>query len=177
MEEETEEKPEECGGVWQVNAVHEKTRRKGPIEDFLMYGCRNLNRTPKLGNPMKIDVSERYRVFEVDEESDEEDEIFGVDEEIICGICEDAEEVNEVVEVTVDSGAGRSVWPRKKKGVTRRKCKGATPKLVAANATEIKVHGEATLEFEMGGPKVWDELSRLGREETFGGGQCDERRG
>ena len=57
--------------------------------------------------------------------------------------------MNEVVEITVDSGAARSVWPRRKKGVKRRMITGRMPKLQSANKTEITVHGDAWLEFEM----------------------------
>ena len=63
------------------------------------------------------------------------------------------EEINEVVEVTVDSGAGKSVWPRRKKGVRRNKIEGRRPKLAAANGTEIEVDGEAVLEFIRQGRK------------------------
>ena len=49
--------------------------------------------------------------------------------------------------VTVDSGAARIVWPRRKKGVLRRKLD-KKPKLAAANGTKIEVYGEAVLEFE-----------------------------
>ena len=55
-----------------------------------------------------------------------------------------------VVRVTVDSGAARSVWPRRKKGVLRRELD-KKPKLAAANGTKIEVHGEAVLEFEKNG--------------------------
>ena len=55
-----------------------------------------------------------------------------------------------MVRVTVDSGAAKSVWPRSKRGVLRRKM-GKKPKLAAANRTQIEVYGEAVLEFEKGG--------------------------
>ena len=80
------------------------------------------------------------------DEEEKEEEIGGIDDEGM-------EEVSEVVEITVDSGASRSVWPRKKKGVTRTKMGGKKPKLQAANGTTIEVEGEAMLEFEMGGKK------------------------
>ena len=59
------------------------------------------------------------------------------------------EEVNEVVEITVDSGAARSVWSTRKKGVQRQKLQGKKPKLAAANGTSIEVQGEALLEFDL----------------------------
>ena len=51
------------------------------------------------------------------------------------------ETVQEVVEITVDSGAAKSVWPSRKKGVERTKSKKAV-KLAAANGRrcEIRIH-------------------------------------
>ena len=51
----------------------------------------------------------------------------------------------------MDSGAARSVWPKRKKGVTRQKIQGKKPKLAAANGTSIEVQGEALLEFGLRG--------------------------
>ena len=100
--------------------------------------------------PRRMKVENKFKIFQVAEEGDEEDG----EEEAIGGIgAEDDEEANEVVEITVDSGASRSVWPRKKKGVARAKMVGKKPKLQAANGTHIEVEGEAVLEFEMGGKK------------------------
>ena len=71
--------------------------------------------------------------------------------------CDDDEEVNaietvqEVVEVTVDSGAAKSVWPSRKKGVERTKSKAV--KLAAANGSPILVEGDARLEFIRDGMK------------------------
>ena len=56
------------------------------------------------------------------------------------------ETVQEVVEVTVGSGAAKSVWPSRKKGVERTKSKKAV-KLTAANGSPIRVEGDARLEF------------------------------
>ena len=72
-------------------------------------------------------------------------EVNGIDseEEFIGEVAEE----EEVVRVTVDSGAARSVWPREKKGVWRRKMT-KKPRLAAANGTKIEVFGEAVLEFE-----------------------------
>ena len=55
---------------------------------------------------------------------------------------EDAEEANDVekaqenVEITIDSGAAKSVWPIRKKGVTRTNSKKSV-KLAAANGSLI----------------------------------------
>ena len=62
------------------------------------------------------------------------------------------ETVQEVVEVTVDSGAAKSVWPSRKKGVERTKSKKAV-KLAAANGSPIRVEGDARLEFIRDGMK------------------------
>ena len=100
--------------------------------------------------PRRMEVENKFKIFQVAEEGDEEDG----GEDAIGGIgAEDDEEANEVVEITVDSGASRSVWPRKKKGVARAKMVGKKPKLQAANGTHIEVEGEAVLQFEMGGKK------------------------
>ena len=60
--------------------------------------------------------------------------------------------VGETVEVTIDSGASKSVWPRKRKGVLRRKGKTGV-KLAAANGSPIEVNGEAALHFRREGRK------------------------
>ena len=65
----------------------------------------------------------------------------------------EVEEMNEVVEITVDSVAARSVWPKKKKGVQRKAINGRKPRLAAANGTNIDVQGEALFEFDMKGRK------------------------
>ena len=60
------------------------------------------------------------------------------------------EVVQELVEVTVDSGAAKSVWPMKRKGVVKNKGTKKV-KLAAANGSPIHVEGEATLNFKRGG--------------------------
>ena len=71
---------------------------------------------------------------------------------------DDDEEVNsietlqEVVEITVNSGAAQSVWPNRKNGVERTKSKKAV-KLAAANGSPIRVEGDARLEFMRDGMK------------------------
>ena len=80
----------------------------------------------------------KYQTFQVE---DEKEEAIGAIK---------AEEESGVVRVTVDSGAAKSVWPRSKKGVLRRKMV-KKPKLAAANGTKIEVYGEAVLEFEKDG--------------------------
>ena len=73
-------------------------------------------------------------------DDDEEEDIAAANDEANDG----------VVRGTVDTGAARSVWPRRKKGVLRRKLD-KKPKLAAANGTKIEVYGEVVLEFEENG--------------------------
>ena len=61
------------------------------------------------------------------------------------------EAVHEIVEVTVDSGAAKCVWPSRKKGVERTKSARAV-KLAAANGSP-RVEGDARLEFIRDGMK------------------------
>ena len=56
------------------------------------------------------------------------------------------ETVQEVVEIMVDSGVAKSVWPSRKECVERTKSKKAV-KLAAANGSPIRVEGIARLEF------------------------------
>ena len=74
--------------------------------------------------------------------------IESVDDEEVKAV----ETVQEVVEVTVDSGAAKSVWPSRKKGVERTKSKKAV-ELAAANGSPIRVEGDARLEFIRDGMK------------------------
>ena len=73
-------------------------------------------------------------------ESDDDEEVNAI------------ETVQEVVEVTVDSGAAKSVWLSRKKGVERTKSKKAV-KLAAANGSPIRFEGDARLEFIRDGMK------------------------
>ena len=119
------------GSPWAVAGVMEKAERKGMAAD---RGLRSL----EAWMPKKIEVSNKYQIFKVENEK----------EEVIGAI--KAEEESGVVRVTVDSGAAKSVWPRSKKGVLRRNMN-KKPKLAAANGTKIEVYGEALLEFEKDG--------------------------
>ena len=89
--------------------------------------------------PRKVVLSNQFAAWEEE------------DEEIVCEVAEvdGREPVAGVVEVMVDSGASRSVWPRAMKGVVRSPG-GGGEKLVAANGSPIKVEGQATLRFKRG---------------------------
>ena len=109
-----------------------------------------------------------------EEENEENEEMIGrVMEERSPNEEDEAEMVGEVkegergifgvtnpekVEVTVDSGASQSVWPRRMKGVKRFYEK--PPKLIAANGAAIPAYGRAVLGFQRGGVKgemkFWD---------------------
>ena len=86
-------------------------------------------------------TSRRNRFFALTAiESDDDEEVNAI------------ETVQEVVEITVDSGAAKSVWPCRKKSVERTKSKKAV-KLAAANGSPIRVEGDARLEFIRDGMK------------------------
>ena len=91
----------------------------------------------------EVAVKNKFQVFQVEAEGDEDEKEIGAIR---------AEEEDGTVRVTVDSGAAKSVWPRKKKGVLRRKLANK-PRLAAANGTKIEVYGEAVLVFEKDGRK------------------------
>ena len=94
--------------------------------------------------PRKVEIKNRF------EELDEEEEVMVIGEVAEADV--ETEVVAGVVEVMVDSGASKSVWPREMSGVSRRKG-GAGVKLAAANGSPIKVEGEASLHFRAGGRK------------------------
>ena len=56
--------------------------------------------------------------------------------------------MNELVEVTDDSGAGRSVWPKSWKTAGKLKPLKKKVRLVAANGSEIEVLGEKVIDFK-----------------------------
>ena len=88
------------------------------------YGCADVCR-----NPFKVlDQDEDFDIDEVEEES-----------------------VNEVVDVTIDSGAGRNMWPKwwKVQFMPLKK----KVKLVAANGSPSDVHWEKTIEFQVNGKR------------------------
>ena len=68
------------------------------------------------------------------------------DEEVdICGVDEGSEEI------TIDSGAGRNVWPRTRAEGGKIQKLARSVKLSAANGQEMKVDGEKTVKFETDG--------------------------
>ena len=70
----------------------------------------------------------------------------------LTAIESDEDEQVNAIETTVDSGAAKSVWPSRKKGVERTESKKAV-KLAAANGSPIRVEGDARLEFIRDGMK------------------------
>ena len=147
MEEEGEEAPsEDCGGVWLVAGVDE-----GGVNDGSSCVCR----PPGIAHARrlrKIQTSNRFDILQVWEKDDAK-EMNSVEEVNEVNEAGRAEGVNGMVGITVDSGAARSVWPKKKRGVKRRDIRGQKPKLAAANGTNIEVQGEALLEFDLRGRK------------------------
>ena len=145
-------------GVWTVGSVEDVAERTGarrrggeearrPREED-----RRRPRERTLGDwmaPMKVEVSNRFA--ELREEEEEETGLIGEvrEEEAEEEVNDVGSEVGEVVEVTIDSGASRSVWPKTKRGVVRRKG-GERVKLAAANGSPIEVSGEAALHIRRG---------------------------
>ena len=131
--------------------------------------------------PKKVEIRNRFEMFDGGEihEGDDGELIASIEDQ--CGLCGDGQgaamteqhcggcrdghgifgvkDASTTVEVTVDSGASKSVWPRSMRGVRRKKLE-QTPRLVAANGTEIQVDGEAILGFRRDGKKCemrfWD---------------------
>ena len=96
--------------------------------------------------PMEIHLSNKFGALEESEmirgiEVAEEEEA-----EMIGGVGVNDGEVKKQIEIVIDSGAAKSVWPKMKKGVEIRKLD-KKPKLVAANGSNIEVVGEAVLRF------------------------------
>eukprot|EP00974_Lingulodinium_polyedra_P096145 9319691-Lingulodinium_polyedra.AAC.1 len=89
------------------------------------------------GQCERHDGGGKYDAFQ--EESQDEGE------EITAGA---TEEINEIVEVAIDSGAGRNVWPKSRKAPGKLEEVKRWVKLVAANGTPSEVFGEKTIEFE-----------------------------
>ena len=150
----------EVGAFWDVGGIDLEHGCRNPRKKVRLCGttgrcckeeeCEHEKRAPAkptldMWMPKKVELGNRFSIFEVAMGSDEEEE------EMMIG--EVAKGGDDEVEVTVDSGASVSVWPRKKKGVTRRKIKGRKPNLKAANGTNIEVTGEAVLEFKAAGGK------------------------
>ena len=95
--------------------------------------------------PRKVEICNRYGALVEDEEEGESLVVGEVGEEVAdMGI------VAGVVEVMVDSGASKSVWPVTLGGVARRK-RNVGVKLAAANGSPIRVDGDAALRFKTGG--------------------------
>ena len=135
--------------------THEKAKFMeeygGPVK--ISTGCVEECSVKELRRPMQrtldawmprrsgVTVKNKFGELQVGAVDDnEEKDIAAVNDEANDG----------VVRATVDSGAARSVWPRRKKGVPRRKLD-KKPKLAAATGTKIEVQAEAFLEFEENG--------------------------
>ena len=118
-----------------------KGRVTGPVNDS-GEGPRGFTISDMM--PRRVEVSNMFEAL--GEEEDDGAHVVGeVGEEMV-----DAGVVAGVVEVMVDSGASKSVWPRVLGGVTRRK-RNVGVRLAAANGSPIKVEGDAALHFRTGG--------------------------
>ena len=108
-------------------------------EKFMQISVMDLVFQEEIGETKS--TSRRNRFFALTAiESDDDEEVNAI------------ETVQEVVDITVDSGAAKSVWPSRKKGIERTKSKKAV-KLSAANGISIRVEGDARLEFIRDGMK------------------------
>jgi len=196
-EEQQDEESQEVGGVWMVGGVEEvrdevvggcppglcgaslrtgegSPRTGGGKRLCGSFGCgggcggaslRTGEGSPRTGGDERLGGAFGYvhpNRFEALDDDDDDDEDTVYINEV----------VQEVVEVTVDSGAARSVWPMKRKGVVRSRGTRKV-KLAAANGSPIHVQGEATLNFSRGGQAVRDEVLGRGRQEAIGGGERD----
>jgi hypothetical protein len=105
----------DVGGLWVVAGVEEDGHRSkhdwngGCCGGVAAAGPPRSRALPTLEAwmPKKVELGNRFEIFGIGEADEEIDEIGEV--------IEDEEEV----EITIDSGAAKSVWPRKKKGVRR----------------------------------------------------------
>ena len=115
--------------------------KNGPTKsaDNMKYAIDARNGITKKADNMKYAVDAKNGPTKKEDDDDEDTKYIN-------------EVVQEVVEVTVDSGAARSVWPMKRKGVVRSKGTRKV-KLAAANGSPIHVEGEATLNFSKGGKR------------------------
>ena len=84
--------------------------------------------------------------------------------------------VDVVQEITVDSGAAKSVWPIRKKGVTRTNATKVV-RLAAATGCPMRVEGDARLEFVRDGKKRNMMFLDADVKKTVGFRECDCRRG
>ena len=125
--------------VCEVNGVEELNEEMNEAKKFDIL---QVEEWPEIHDAVKVTSRKPRRT-----ESSEPDEIGEVNE------AEEVPEVDGIVEVTVDSGAARSVWPKEKGWVQRKDIQGVKPRLVAANGTDIEVVGEALLQFDVKGRK------------------------
>ena len=140
----------ECQTCWMVGQVDEVTpppeaswsrprkvaRRSDPAL-LLKYGPPGLGLRSAHGSGCADVCHNLFKVLDQEEDFD----IGEVEEE----------PVNEVVDVTIDSGAGRNVWPKGKKVPGKFMPLKKKVKLVAANGSPIDVHGEKMIEFQVNG--------------------------
>lgn len=141
----TNPKPkQDCCGTFRNRAV--KVEQRAETEsDGMELVCRKKTRNQRKQASKKIHVEEKPkgkfaplggRFGVLAEESEEVD---------ICAVEPQPED-----EITVDSGAGKNVWPRNRKegGKMEKLAKGV--RLMAANGQEMKVDGEKVVKFQAG---------------------------
>ena len=123
-------------GFSKIREDRDDARSKVDAKDMQTTGENGRNDECESKQSVRLDV------LEVIESELEDEEVNSVDV------------VQEVVEITVDSGASKSVWPIRMKGVTRTKAT-KTVRLAAANGSLVYVEGHTRLE--------WQPVSRTSR--------------
>ena len=155
-----------CGRAWQVRltkgrsmsqAQKKMMRRTKQYKDFKDTNIfENIAEKEEVNMVMEeMDIKEyQYKEnkdtnWELEKGRWRKKDMNDIEEEFINEV-HDKDEME--VEVTIDSGASRSVWPRGKRGVQRVK-KDTGVRLAAANGTPIGVEGVATLNWKKEGKR------------------------
>lgn len=155
--EEDEDEDEEIGGVWTIGAIDVIADSMPGVPGG--YGppgicCATVSKddgsTRKEERPKWKSLVGKTDAVETIALRNKFDVLAEGDVDHVGDICE--VNVQETIDITVDSDASKSVWPVKKKGVQRCK-KVNTVKLAAANGSPIHVEGEAKLTFHRAGRK------------------------
>ena len=168
LDEEGEQQPEEgeeveeIGGCFMVAGIESDGSDGGDVrcvdcEEEFQRGSESA----KTGGSY-IEAEEKWRKSEIDvieaelewrmlqrrggavkKKEEEADETYDIDDL-------DGEEKGSENEITIDSGAGKSVWPESKKVSGRMRTLKKKINLIAANGTDIPIHGEKTVKFKSG---------------------------
>ena len=131
-------------------------RDDGFVQSSKRMTCKRLEKTDGTTNANR---SNKFDVLNLTESRLEVEEVKAVDV------------VQEIVEITVDSGVAKRVWPIRTKGVTRTKAMQAV-RLAAANGSLIRVERDARLEFVGDGKKCNTKFLDADVRQTVGLREC-----